>query len=75
MPHLLPTMAVDGPFGTCSEDVYRFEAAVLVGAGIGVTPYASILQALYFRACRPGDYSSCKTKKVSGSEIPFAFPF
>lgn len=32
-----------------SEDIFRFKAAVCIGAGIGVTPFASLLQALYFR--------------------------
>lgn len=63
-PHLLPSVAIDGPFGTCSEDVYHFDVSVLVGAGIGVTPFASILQSLYFRLCNPSQYAHSKTKKV-----------
>jgi predicted ferric reductase len=35
---------VDGPFGTCAEYVYNFEYIMLVAAGIGVTPYASLLK-------------------------------
>ena len=37
---------------------------VLVGAGIGVTPFASLLQALYFRLQEPDKYPNFKTKKV-----------
>ncbi|XP_028655629.1 cytochrome b-245 heavy chain [Erpetoichthys calabaricus] len=45
----MPKMAVDGPFGTASEDVFRYDAVMLVGAGIGVTPFASILKSVWYR--------------------------
>jgi predicted ferric reductase len=32
---------VDGPFGTSSEEFLDYETVLLVGAGIGVTPFAS----------------------------------
>jgi len=37
----LPRVMVDGPFGSASEDFTKFETVLLVGAGIGVTPFAS----------------------------------
>ena len=37
---------IDGPFGSPSSNIYRAEHAVLVGTGIGVTPFASILQSI-----------------------------
>lgn len=37
-------LQVDGPFGAPSEHVFQFETCMLVGAGIGVTPFASILK-------------------------------
>ena len=43
-----PHFQVDGPFGSASEDVFKFEVSVLVGAGIGVTPFASILKSIWF---------------------------
>ncbi|XP_037332174.1 cytochrome b-245 heavy chain [Pungitius pungitius] len=45
----LPKMAIDGPFGTASEDVFRYEVVMLVGAGIGVTPFASILKSVWYK--------------------------
>jgi NADPH oxidase len=45
----LPNMYVDGPFGTASEDVFEHSVALLVGAGIGVTPFASVLKSVYYR--------------------------
>uniref|UniRef100_A0A672F6A2 Cytochrome b-245, beta polypeptide (chronic granulomatous disease) n=1 Tax=Salarias fasciatus TaxID=181472 RepID=A0A672F6A2_SALFA len=45
----LPKVAIDGPFGTASEDVFRYEVVMLVGAGIGVTPFASILKSVWYK--------------------------
>lgn len=39
-------VVIDGPYGTPSGRVGRHNHVVLVGAGIGVTPYASVLQSL-----------------------------
>ncbi|XP_023648448.2 NADPH oxidase 4 isoform X1 [Paramormyrops kingsleyae] len=41
-----PRVYVDGPFGSPSEDVFNYEVSVCVAGGIGVTPFASVLQAL-----------------------------
>ena len=37
---------IDGPFGSPSSDIYQSEHAVLIGTGIGVTPFSSILQSI-----------------------------
>lgn len=37
-------LRIDGPFGAASEEVFKYKTVVLVGAGIGVTPFASILK-------------------------------
>ncbi|KAI9228480.1 MAG: ferric reductase NAD binding domain-containing protein [Piptocephalis tieghemiana] len=50
---LLPRVYVDGPFGSATEDVFKYEVAVLFGAGIGVTPFASILKSIWYRAKYP----------------------
>ncbi|KAK4053427.1 Protein ccc1 [Microbotryomycetes sp. JL201] len=44
---VLPRLMVDGPFGTVSEDVFNYQVSVLVGAGIGITPFASVLKAVW----------------------------
>lgn len=41
---------VDGPFGSPSAHIFDAEYAVFVGAGIGVTPFASVLESLALRA-------------------------
>ncbi len=40
---------IDGPYATPSSTVYRARVAVLIAAGIGVTPYASLLQSVILR--------------------------
>ena len=40
---------IDGPFGPPSSNIYRAEHAVLIGTGIGITPFASILQSIIHR--------------------------
>lgn len=50
---VLPRVYIDGPFGSASEDVFKFEVAILVGAGIGVTPFASILKSIWYRMNYP----------------------
>ncbi|KAJ6551794.1 NADPH oxidase [Mycena capillaripes] len=44
----MPTVRIDGPYGAPAEDVFDVEVAVLVGAGIGVTPFASILKHIWY---------------------------
>ena len=50
---VLPRVYIDGPFGSASEDVFKYETAILVGAGIGVTPFASILKSIWYRMNYP----------------------
>ncbi|XP_032361850.1 NADPH oxidase 2 isoform X2 [Etheostoma spectabile] len=58
----LPKLAIDGPFGTASEDVFRYEVVMLVGAGIGVTPFASILKSVWYK--RIQNNQDVFTKKI-----------
>ncbi|XP_078488213.1 dual oxidase 2 isoform X1 [Ciona intestinalis] len=41
-----PKLYLDGPFGEGHQDWYKYDVSVLVGGGIGVTPFASILKDL-----------------------------
>lgn len=43
----MPRLRIDGPYGAPAEDVFENEIAVLIGTGIGVTPWASILKNIY----------------------------
>uniref|UniRef100_A0A8C5Z195 NADPH oxidase 5 n=1 Tax=Marmota marmota marmota TaxID=9994 RepID=A0A8C5Z195_MARMA len=40
---------IDGPYGTSTRRIFASEHAVLIGAGIGITPFASILQSIMHR--------------------------
>ncbi|KAJ6494025.1 NADPH oxidase [Mycena vitilis] len=44
----MPAVRIDGPYGAPAEDVFDVEAAILIGAGIGVTPFASILKHIWY---------------------------
>ncbi|XP_060535964.1 dual oxidase isoform X2 [Cylas formicarius] len=58
-----PKILLEGPFGGGNQDWYKFEIAVMVGGGIGVTPYASILNDLVF-GTSTNRYSGVACKKV-----------
>lgn len=53
---------IDGPYGTPSTQIFKSEVAVLIGAGIGVTPFAAILKSV-FRRRAAGD-AGVKVNKV-----------
>jgi len=59
---VLPRVMVDGPFGSASEDFFKYEAVLLVGAGIGVTPFASILKSIWYRM---NNFNSAKPTRLS----------
>ena len=44
------TAKIEGPFGTASAAILDSEIAVLVAGGIGVTPFASVLESIILRA-------------------------
>lgn len=49
VPHDAVRVRLDGPHGAPSELVWRHRVVMLVGAGIGVTPFASILRSIQLR--------------------------
>jgi predicted ferric reductase len=66
---------VDGPYGTPSAHIFQAEHAVLIGAGIGVTPFASILQSIMYRyqaaqqVCPKCSHSWVKDIAASGMKL------
>ena len=54
---------LDGPFGEGHQDWYRYEVSVLVGGGIGVTPFASILKDIAHKGTIKSTFAC---KKVGG---------
>lgn len=55
----LPKIYLDGPYGEGHQDWYRYDVSVLVGGGIGVTPFASILKDIAHRSAT-GAKINCK---------------
>lgn len=45
-----PKLYLDGPFGEGHQEWTDYEVSVLVGGGIGVTPFTSILKDLVFKS-------------------------
>ncbi|KAM8976485.1 NADPH oxidase 4 [Pelodytes ibericus] len=41
-----PKIYIDGPFGSASEEALHYEVSLCVAGGIGITPFASILNQL-----------------------------
>jgi hypothetical protein len=67
-------MSVDGPHGAPSELVWRHRVVVLVGAGIGVTPFAAILRSITLRVptkaeILAGSMTSRKTARKKKHEV------
>lgn len=62
VPEQLPDILIDGPYGSVSENYDQFEVAICIGAGIGQTPFSSILKSMWYSLTHP--YHSLKLKKV-----------
>ncbi|MCJ1291686.1 hypothetical protein MMC34_003231 [Xylographa carneopallida] len=50
---MMPAIRIDGPYGAPAEDVFDNEVSILVGTGIGVTPWASILKNIWHLRALP----------------------
>ena len=58
----LPQIRIDGPYGAPAEDVFNNEIAILIGTGIGVTPWASILKNIWY--LRQSPYPPRRLRRV-----------
>ena len=65
-------MYVDGPFGAGQQDWVNYDVSVLVGGGIGVTPYASIIKDFVFHTSVKNTFR-VKCRKVR-PELRFHVP-
>ncbi|XP_021286943.1 respiratory burst oxidase homolog protein A-like [Herrania umbratica] len=48
-----PKIYIDGPYGAASQDHIKYDIVVMVGLGIGVTPFISILKDFASRVKKP----------------------
>ncbi|EDW02416.1 GH19904 [Drosophila grimshawi] len=60
---------IDGPYGAPSSHIFGAQHAVLIGTGIGVTPFASILQSIMHRYWK-ARHSCPRCQFEWSSEIP-----
>ncbi|XP_046524720.1 NADPH oxidase 3 [Equus quagga] len=61
-PWRLPRLAVDGPFGATLTDVFHYPVSVCIAAGIGATPFASLLKSLWYKCYE--SHTQLKLSKV-----------
>mgnify|MGYP001809624096 CR=1 FL=1 len=62
VPEQFPDILIDGPFGSVSENYDQFEVEICIGAGIGQTPFSSILKSMWYSLTHP--YQTLQLKKV-----------
>nr|XP_006823190.1 PREDICTED: NADPH oxidase 4-like [Saccoglossus kowalevskii] len=48
-----PNMYIDGPFGSPSQDILKYNVSVCIAGGVGVTPFAAILNKLRYNSDDP----------------------
>ena len=58
--HFIFQLYIDGPFGEGHQDWYKFPVSVMVGGGIGVTPFSSILKDIVHKVTQNRDAIACK---------------
>lgn len=56
----MPALRIDGPYGAPAEDVFSNDVAVLIGMGIGATPWASILKNIWHLRRRTEAHSATR---------------
>lgn len=63
-------VGIDGPFGAPAQQFYAYDHAVIIGAGIGVTPFSAILTDLEQRLQNKTDPWALKEKHAWRAESP-----
>lgn len=53
-----PKVYIDGPYGSASQDHVKYDIIVMIGLGIGVTPFVSILK--HIAACEKSSRTTSK---------------
>ncbi|KAK1262965.1 hypothetical protein QJS04_geneDACA013560 [Acorus gramineus] len=72
----LPRLLVDGPYGAAAQDYTNYDVLLLVGLGIGATPFISILRDLLnnIRMAEEQNDSTTDTSRSDDSFNSFSFP-
>lgn len=54
-PDVMPRVYVDGPYGAPCQNFEDYEVVICVGAGIGQTPFSSVLRSIWYGVVHPSD--------------------
>ncbi|KAL2503340.1 Riboflavin synthase-like superfamily protein [Forsythia ovata] len=68
----LPKLLVDGPYGAPAQDTQNYDVLLLVGLGIGATPFISILKDL-LNNTRPDDQVDSNTEASKSDDSSTSF--
>ena len=64
----MPKLLIDGPYGAPAQDYRKYDVLLLVGLGIGATPFISILKDLL------NNIVKMEEQAVSDKKPDFDFP-
>ncbi|CAH8359710.1 unnamed protein product [Eruca vesicaria subsp. sativa] len=69
----LPELLIDGPYGSPAQDHWKYDVLLLVGLGIGATPFVSILRDLLNKIVKQHEQAeglsgSCSNGSVSSDQ-------
>mmetsp|Transcript_556 Transcript_556/g.1749 ORF Transcript_556/g.1749 Transcript_556/m.1749 type:complete len:897 (-) Transcript_556:293-2983(-) len=74
---IFPRIGVDGPYGAPTQNFSDYSTLVLVGGGIGVTPFASVLQDLVWKfdatRCTNCNYNNIAAGQTKLRKVHFFF--
>jgi respiratory burst oxidase len=61
----LPKLCIDGPYGSPAQDYGKYDVLLLVGLGIGATPFISILKDLLNNIIKMEEEEVCYINPIS----------
>lgn len=70
-----PKIYIDGPYGAASQDHIKYDIVVMVGLGIGVTPFISILKDFASRVKKPNINHVITSSASCSYETQFKYAF
>uniref|UniRef100_A0A0A0KZQ2 FAD-binding FR-type domain-containing protein n=1 Tax=Cucumis sativus TaxID=3659 RepID=A0A0A0KZQ2_CUCSA len=67
----LPKLSIDGPYGAPAQDYHKYDVLLLVGLGIGATPFISILKDLLNNIVKVEEQLDSPTDISSSGDINY----
>ncbi|GLT47493.1 hypothetical protein SLA2020_211880 [Shorea laevis] len=65
-----PKVYIDGPYGAASQDHVKYDIILMIGLGIGVTPFISILKDIGDKECLLNIYqAACEKCRITTSPL------